>query len=122
MTQDENLASGNAWYHACKYPAMDTLLSPSCKFGVFAGQFKFIRFTRIVDNAANFVLEVANLILVLGLMRLGHSQKQLMAKCKAMHASRSPLAVLHAHGTTKVTTQRNCKFITRHDQAAGETI
>ncbi|KAK9787136.1 hypothetical protein WJX73_008398 [Symbiochloris irregularis] len=63
-----------------KYPAVDTLLSPASKFGVFAGQ--FIRFCRIIESTANFIVEVANLILVL--TRLGHNQQARLTKCRKM--------------------------------------
>ena len=60
-----------------KYPPADTLLSRNCKFNVFTSQ--FIRFTRMIGNSANFVVETANLIQVLN--AIGHPEGPLLKKC-----------------------------------------
>ena len=56
------------------------ILSRNAKANVFTSQ--FIRYSRMIQNLANFVCEIANLILYLG--NIGHDKKALLAKCHAM--------------------------------------
>ncbi len=86
-----------------KFPHADTLLSSTCKANVFTSQ--FVRYTGMIQNVANFVCEIANLIL--DLTRLGHNQRAMLKKCWLMLKSRPYLYCVgqqqsehraHSHG------------------------
>ena len=80
-----------------RFPAIDSMLSLSCKLNVFDAQ--FVRFSRIITDVQDFCQAVVSLLV--SMIRAGYPQPELLGRCKR-RCCVTPVLFAVARGTERV--------------------